>query len=312
MASEFHQQVQAIRTNLEKVILGKPAAVYHLLVGMLAGGHVLMEDVPGVGKTTLARALARTVDGQFSRIQFTPDLLPADILGVSIYSAATQQFDFRKGPIFANILLADEINRASPRTQSALLQAMGEADATVDGTTYALPHPFMVIATQNPVEYHGTYPLPEAQLDRFLLQTSLGYPDPEVEVDVLYGQARTHPLESLQSCVSGQQVVALQEQVNEVKVERPVARYMVGLVEATRAHPAVSVGASPRGSLSLFRSSRARAFLEGRDYVLPDDVKAMAVPTLAHRLSLDVKSRYSGTSTTQVVEELLRQVKVPS
>jgi len=310
--SEFQSQVQAIRDNLEKVILGKPAAVYHLMVGLLAGGHVLMEDVPGVGKTTLARALARTVDGHFSRIQFTPDLLPTDILGVSIYSAATQEFEFRKGPIFANILLADEINRASPRTQSALLQAMGESDATVDGTTYALPHPFMVIATQNPVEYHGTYPLPEAQLDRFLVQTSLGYPEAEVEVDVLFGQARTHPLETLQPCVTGEQLVKLQEQVHEVRVERPVARYMVALVEASRSHSAVAIGASPRGSLSLFRSSRARAFLEGRDYVLPDDVKAMAVPTLAHRISLDVKSRYSGTTTTEVVEELLRQTKVPT
>ena len=306
------QQVGAIRSNLEKVILGKPKAVYHLLVGLLAGGHVLMEDVPGVGKTTLARALARTVDGQFSRIQFTPDLLPADILGVSIYSATTQQFDFRKGPIFANVLLADEINRASPRTQSALLQAMGESDATVDGATYALPRPFLVIATQNPVEYHGTYPLPEAQLDRFLIQTSLGYPEAEVEVDVLFGQSKTHPLESLQPCVTGPQILELQELINEIKVERSVARYMVALAEASRNHPAVAVGASPRGSLALFRSSRARAFLEGRDYCLPDDVKAMAVPTLAHRLSLDVKARYAGTTTTEVVEEILRQTPTPA
>lgn len=305
-------QVQAIRSNLEKVILGKPLAVQHLLIGLLAGGHVLMEDVPGVGKTTLARALARTVDGQFSRIQFTPDLLPADILGVSIYSAASQQFDFRKGPIFANILLADEINRASPRTQSALLQAMGEADATVDGTTHALPSPFMVIATQNPVESHGTYPLPEAQLDRFLLQTSLGYPEPEVEVDVLFGQSQTHPLESLQTCVTGEQILELQQQVTEVKVERSVARYMVALAEASRRHSAVSIGASPRGSLSLFRSSRARAYLEGRDYCLPDDVKAVAVATLAHRISLDLKARYSGITNADVIQDLLSQTKVPA
>ncbi|MFN8607100.1 MAG: MoxR family ATPase [Vulcanimicrobiota bacterium] len=310
--SEYRDRVAAIRANLEKVILGKPLAVYHLMIGLLAGGHVLMEDVPGVGKTTLARALALTVDGQFSRIQFTPDLLPADILGVSIYSAETQRFDFRKGPIFANILLADEINRASPRTQSALLQAMGESDATVDGETYALPNPFLVIATQNPVEYHGTYPLPEAQLDRFLLQTSLGYPSPEVEVDILFDQARTHPLEALQPCVTGQQVLELQRQVQEVKVERSVAQYVVALVEASRRHAALAVGASPRGSLSLFRSSRARAYLEGRDYVLPDDVKAMAVATLAHRLSLNVKSRYAGLSSSQVVEELLRQTPVPA
>jgi MoxR-like ATPase len=304
--------VAAIRANLEKVILGKPQAVYHLMIGLLAGGHVLMEDVPGVGKTTLARALALTVDGQFSRIQFTPDLLPADILGVSIYSTETQRFDFRKGPIFANILLADEINRASPRTQSALLQAMGESDATVDGETYALPHPFLVIATQNPVEYHGTYPLPEAQLDRFLLQTSLGYPSPEVEVDILFDQAKTHPLEMLKACVSGEQVLELQRQVQEVKFERSVAQYVVALVEASRRHAALAVGASPRGSLSLFRSSRARAYLEGRDYVLPDDVKAMAVATLAHRLSLNVKSRYAGITSSQVVEELLNQTAVPA
>jgi len=310
--SEHRERLAAIRQNLEKVILGKPQAVYHLMVGLLAGGHVLMEDVPGVGKTTLARALALTVDGIFSRIQFTPDLLPADILGVSIYSADTQRFDFRKGPIFANILLADEINRASPRTQSALLQAMGESDATVDGETYALPNPFMVIATQNPVEYHGTYPLPEAQLDRFLLQTSLGYPSAEVEVDILFGQARTHPLESLTPCVTGAQVLELQQQVQEVKVERSVAQYVVALVEASRRHSALSIGASPRGSLSLFRSSRARAYLEGRDYVLPDDVKAMAVSTLAHRLSLNVKSRYAGVSLNEVVEELLRKTPVPA
>lgn len=310
--SDHRERVAAIRANLEKVILGKPQAVYHLMIGLLAGGHVLMEDVPGVGKTTLARALSLTVDGQFSRIQFTPDLLPADILGVSIYSAETQRFDFRKGPIFANILLADEINRASPRTQSALLQAMGEADATVDGETYALPVPFLVIATQNPVEYHGTYPLPEAQLDRFLLQTSLGYPSAEVEVDMLFDQAQTHPLETLTSCVTGAQVLELQKEVQAVKVERSVAQYIVSLVEGSRRHPALAVGASPRGSISLFRSSRARAYLEGRDFALPDDVKAMAVATLAHRLSLNVKSRYAGVTSSQVVEELLRQTPVPA
>ena len=310
--SEHREQVAAIRTNLEKVILGKPLAVYHLVIGLLAGGHVLMEDVPGVGKPTLARALALTVDGHFSRIQFTPDLLPADILGVSIYSAETQRFDFRKGPIFANILLADEINRASPRTQSALLQAMGEADATVDGETYALPTPFLVIATQNPVEYHGTYPLPEAQLDRFLLQTSLGYPSQDVEIDMLFDQAQAHPLEKLTSQVTGAQVLELQRQVQQVKVERSVAQYVVSLVDASRRHSALAVGASPRGSISLFRSSRARAYLEGRDYVLPDDVKAMAVSTLAHRLSLNLKSRYAGVTSVQVVEELLRQTPVPA
>lgn len=301
-----------LRDNLEKVILGKPQAVEHLLIALIAGGHVLMEDVPGVGKTTLARALSLSVEGQFSRIQFTPDLLPADVLGVSIYNTSNGQFEFKRGPVFANVLLADEINRASPRTQSALLQAMSEARATVDGETYELNPPFMVIATQNPVEFHGTYPLPEAQLDRFLLQTSLGYPSPEIEVEVLFGQSKTHPLESLSPVLSGDDVVKLQEEVAEVKVEPSVARYMVDLVEATRGHASISVGASPRGSLSLFRGCRARAYLQGRDYVMPDDVKALAEVTLAHRIVLDVKARYSGVSAAQVVQEIVGRTPVPA
>ena len=294
------------------MILGKPEAVEHLLIALLAGGHILMEDVPGVGKTTLARALSLSLRGGFSRIQFTPDLLPADVLGVSIYNAQSQSFEFKKGPIFANVLLADEINRASPRTQSALLQAMSESRATIDGTTYELGAPFTVIATQNPVEFHGTYPLPEAQLDRFLLQTSLGYPTPEVEVQVLFEQSKTHPLESLEPVLDGEDVVRLQNQAAEVKVEESVARYMVSLVEATRRHPAVSVGASPRGSLALFRACRARALMQGRDFVLPDDVKALARVTLSHRLVLDVKARYSGIQSQDIVQEILSQTSVPS
>ena len=294
------------------MILGKPEAVEHLLIALLAGGHILMEDVPGVGKTTLARALSLSLRGGFSRIQFTPDLLPADVLGVSIYNAQSQSFEFKKGPIFANVLLADEINRASPRTQSALLQAMSESRATIDGTTYELGAPFTVIATQNPVEFHGTYPLPEAQLDRFLLQTSLGYPTPEVEVQVLFEQSKTHPLESLEPVLDGEDVVMLQNQAAEVKVEESVARYMVSLVEATRRHPAVSVGASPRGSLALFRACRARALMQGRDFALPDDVKALARVTLSHRLVLDVKARYSGIQSQDIVQEILSQTSVPS
>lgn len=304
--------MEKLRENLEKVILGKPAAVEHLLIALLAGGHVLMEDVPGVGKTTLARALSQSLEGRFSRIQFTPDLLPADVLGVSVYNSSNGEFEFKQGPVFANVLLADEINRASPRTQSALLQAMSEAQATVDGKTYELEAPFMVIATQNPVEFHGTYPLPEAQLDRFLLQTSLGYPSAEVEVEVLFGQSKAHPLESLEPVLTGDKVVALQQQAAEVKVERSVARYMVDLVEATRGHPSISVGASPRGSLGLFRGCRARALLHGRDFVLPDDVKALAEVTLAHRLVLDVKARYSGVSGTEVIKEIVSQTSVPA
>lgn len=304
--------MESIRRNLESVILGDPPALEHLLIALIAGGHVLMEDVPGVGKTTLARALARTVEGKFARIQFTPDLLPADVLGVSIYNSANQEFDFKPGPVFANVLLADEINRASPRTQSALLQAMSEAQATVDGTTHSLEPPFMVIATQNPVEFHGTYPLPEAQLDRFLLQTSLGYPSPEVEVEVLFNQSREHPLESLQPAVDCAKILEYQAQAAEVKVDRAVARYMVDLTEATRRHQAVSIGASPRGSLGLFRACRARAFLDQRDYCVPDDVKALAGPTLAHRLVLDVKARYAGTSALSVVEEIVDSLAVPA
>jgi MoxR-like ATPase len=304
--------IVALRDNLEKVILGKPQAVDHLLIALLAGGHILMEDVPGVGKTTLARALSLSVEGQFSRIQFTPDLLPADVLGVSIYNSKTQDFEFKRGPVFANVLLADEINRASPRTQSALLQAMSESQATVDGTTYELEAPFMVIATQNPVEFHGTYPLPEAQLDRFMLQTSLGYPTPEVEVQVLFDQSKSHPLESLDSVVDGHSVVELQKQAAEVKVEESVARYMVSLVEATRGHASISIGSSPRGSLALFRASRARALIQERDYVLPDDVKALAKSVLGHRLVLDVKARYSGVRAEDVVEEIVAETAVPS
>lgn len=304
--------IVALRGNLEKVILGKPQAVEHLLIALIAGGHILMEDVPGVGKTTLARALSLSLSGCFSRIQFTPDLLPADVLGVTIYNSHEQDFEFKKGPVFANVLLADEINRASPRTQSALLQAMSESQATVDGVTHELEAPFMVIATQNPVEFHGTYPLPEAQLDRFMLQTSLGYPSPEVEVQVLFDQSRSHPLESLESVADGETVVQLQNEAAEVKVEESVARYMVSLVEATRGHPSISIGASPRGSLALFRASRARALMHDRDYVLPDDVKTLAQPVLSHRLVLDVKARYSGVRAQDVVQEIVGETAVPS
>ncbi len=305
----MHEAVARLRGNFEKVILGKPQAVEHLIIALVAGGHILMEDVPGVGKTTLARALSLTIEGAFSRIQFTPDLLPADVLGVSVFKTQTQEFEFRQGPVFANVLLADEINRASPRTQSALLQAMGEAEATIDGTTHRLPSPFMVIATQNPVEFHGTYPLPEAQLDRFLLQTGLGYPSPEIEVEVLFGQAHRHPLETVEPQLDCDRVLALQAEARAVKVDKSVARYMVDLVEASRRHASVALGASPRASLALFAC--CRALVAGRDYCEPDDVKALAEPVLAHRISLDVKARYAGVSPREVISELLASVAAP-
>lgn len=301
-----------VQRSLESVLFGKPGVIRHLLVALLAGGHVLLEDVPGVGKTTLAKGLARVLEGQFHRVQFTPDLLPGDILGVSVYSPTDGQFRFKPGPVFANVLLADEINRASPRTQSSLLEAMNEGQATIDGVTWPLPRPFLVLATQNPVEHHGTYPLPEAQLDRFLFQLDLGYPDSEVELAILYSQSEGHPLEHLDPCITPDEVLALQAAVRRVKVDEKVGRYIVALAAATRRHPAVQVGVSPRGSLSLFRASQGLAFLAGRSYVLPDDVKALAPACLAHRLVLELKARYGGHSKLQVLDEVLASVPVPT
>jgi len=302
--------VSGLEVQLGKVILGKPEVIRDLLTALLGGGHILMEDVPGVGKTTLAKALARAFDADFKRVQFTPDLLPSDILGSSVYSPRDGTFTFKPGPIFANILLADEINRASPRTQSSLLEAMSERQASIDGTTHPLPAPFLVIATQNPIEFHGTYPLPEAQLDRFAMRISLGYPDPEREVDVLFSQAHHHPLEDVQRAVDARSVLAVQESVRAVRVDRAIARYLVALADGSRSHPSVKMGCSPRGTLILFRMAQARAFLEGRDYAVPDDVKAVAVPTLAHRLALETKAKYSGIQKDDLVRELLESVPV--
>ncbi|MHB2016188.1 MAG: AAA family ATPase [Candidatus Xenobia bacterium] len=304
--------LKQIRGNLQKVILGKEEVIQQLLIALIAGGHVLMEDVPGVGKTTLAKALAQSIKGEFRRIQFTPDLLPADILGISVFRQESGSFEFKKGPLFANILLADEVNRASPRTQSSLLESMNEGQATVDGNTYPLPHPFMVVATQNPVEYHGTYPLPEAQLDRFAIQIELGYPAPDVEVQVLYDQAEQHPLVDLPAVVSCEDVLEVQNRVRKVRVEKPVAGYIVELVGQTRTHPQLSLGVSPRGSLALFRLAQASAVLQGRDYCMPDDVKQVAVIALAHRIGLDVKARYSGVSKADIIRDIVNAVKVPT
>jgi MoxR-like ATPase len=302
--------VAALQEQLGKVILGKPAVIHDLMVAVLGGGHVLMEDVPGVGKTTLAKALARSFDADFKRVQFTPDLLPTDILGSSVYNPRDGSFTFKEGPVFTNILLADEINRASPRTQSSLLEAMSERQASIEGRTYPLPAPFVLIATQNPIEFHGTYPLPEAQLDRFAMRINLGYPAEEHEVEVLFSQFHHHPLDDVTPAVKAADVLGLQEACRAVRVDREIARYMVELAAATRRHPSLKMGCSPRGTLTLFRMAQARAFLAARDYAVPDDVKAVALPTLAHRLALDTKAKYAGTQKEAVVQEILDAVPV--
>ena len=306
----MRDKIDALRSQLGRVILGKAEAIDQAVVALLAGGHLLMDDVPGVGKTTLAKALARSFRGDFKRVQFTPDLLPTDILGTSVYDPRDGSFEFKPGPVFTNVLLADEVNRASPRTQSALLEAMSEGQVSADGVTRPLPSPFLVVATQNPVEFHGTYPLPEAQLDRFALRVALGYPQAEREVEILFSQAESHPVDAVAPVLDAAQVLALQADVRRVRVARPLARYMVDLAEATRRHPSVQLACSPRGTLWLFRATQARAFLEGRDHAIPEDVKAQAVAVLAHRLGLETKARYSGVRRDDVVREILDSVPV--
>jgi MoxR-like ATPase len=310
MESRHLEGIASLQQQLGRVILGKNEAIERLVVCLLGGGHVLMEDVPGVGKTTLAKALARSLDADFKRVQFTPDLLPTDILGSSVYNPSDGGFSFKAGPVFTNILLADEINRASPRTQSALLEAMSERQASIEGTTHPLPSPFLVIATQNPAEFHGTYPLPEAQLDRFAMRIDLGYPTAEHEVDVLFSQAHHHPLDDVVTVLDGATVEELQARVRAVRVERGIGRYAVALADATRNHPSLKLGCSPRGTLLLFRMTQAHAFVAGRDYAIPEDLKAVAIPVLAHRLSLDTKARYSGILKEDVVREVLDRVSV--
>ena len=293
------------------MIRGKADTIRLLVIGMLAAGHVLLEDVPGTGKTTLAKSLARTMDGIFHRIQFTPDLLPSDILGSNVYRPIDGSFEFRHGPVFANVVLADEINRTSPRTQSALLEVMSESHVTIDGVERTLPQPFFVIATQNPIEFHGTYPLPEAQLDRFAVRLTLGYPSPEEELEVLYSQNDSHPFDRLVSVVTCDEVVELQQAIKQVRVERSVGEYILHLVGATRKDVRLRLGVSPRGSLTLYRTAQARAFLEGRDYVLPEDIRALAGPVLAHRMLLETKAKYGGVLPEQIVAELLEKTPVP-
>ena len=306
------KKITALTDALCEVVCGNRECVETLVISLLAGGSVLMQDVPGVGKTTLAKAVAKAVDVPFQRIQFTPDLMPADILGSSIYNPVEGTFAFRAGPIFCNVLLADAINRASPRTQSALLEAMSESHATIEGRRYDLPTPFLVLATQNPVEFHGTYPLPEAQLDRFLVQLELGYPDAETEVHILYAQAETHPLDHLQPVFSQDDVLTLQEIVRKIRVEQIVSEYIVEIVRQTREDSRLKLGVSPRGALMLFRACQAAALAAGRDYVLPDDVQRLAPHVLPHRMIMTSKAKYGGVSAKKIIAEILGRVKVPS
>ncbi|GAX88766.1 ATPase AAA [Effusibacillus lacus] len=303
--------LQQVVANVEKVIVGKSEAVHYCLVALLSGGHVLLEDVPGVGKTMLVRTLAKSLGCSFKRIQFTPDLLPSDVTGVSIYNQKTQEFEFRPGPIMANIVLADEINRTSPKTQSALLEAMEEGNITVDGVTHVLHKPFMVLATQNPIEYEGTFPLPEAQLDRFLLKISLGYPSMRDEIDILSRQEKGHPIEQLEQVLDLETIQYLKEAVQEVYVEPSVREYIVKVATATRENRNVYLGASPRGSIALLKASMALAFILGRDFVVPDDVKRLVPLTFGHRIILKSEARLSGVTVQDVLQDVMRSVPVP-
>jgi MoxR-like ATPase len=304
------EPAERVVANVERVIVGKHLEVRMALVALLCEGHILIEDVPGVGKTMLAKAISRSVGCTFRRIQFTPDLLPSDVTGLSIFNQKTQEFEFRPGPIMAQVVLADEINRATPKTQSALLECMEERQATIDGTTYPMPSPFLVIATQNPIEYEGTFALPEAQLDRFMLRLRMGYPKAMEEIVILDEQKRTHPIESIGQVLGVEELRQMQSAIKEIYVDQAVAEYVVRLVTATREHPDVYLGASPRGSINLYRSAQAFAAMDGRDYVIPDDVKGLAVAVLAHRLIVKSQASLREVDPDRIVHEIIEQVPI--
>ncbi|MBO2943315.1 MoxR family ATPase [Paenibacillus sp. F411] len=311
VSQESIRIISSVRSNLESCLLGKEFEIQLLLTAMLAGGHVLIEDVPGTGKTQLIKALARTMQGDYRRIQCNPDILPSDITGVSVFHPRDEQFYFRPGPVMTHILLADEINRATTKTQSALLEVMEERSVTVDGETHELPHPFMLCATQNPIDFEGTYMLPEAQLDRFMLKLSLGYPDANTEKELLFRSRHGQMTDKLQPVTSMETIASIQREIQDVFLGEPVADYLLGITRSTREHPAVLLGASPRATISFMNAVKAYAFLQERDYVLPDDVKILAPYVLSHRIMLRPEARLDKTTTLSVLEFILRQVKVP-
>ncbi|MDE2748664.1 MAG: MoxR family ATPase [Chloroflexota bacterium] len=310
-AAPVKEIAERIANSVGQVILGKSNEVRLSILGMLCRGHILLEDIPGVGKTMMAKSLARAVGCTFNRIQFTPDMLPSDITGVSIFNPKTREFEFRPGPIMAQIVLADEINRATPKTQSALLEAMEEGQMTVDGVTYRLSNPFLIMATQNPIEYEGTFPLPEAQLDRFLIRIQMGYPQPEDELRILASQQYQHPIQNLQQVVTLKELLAAQQLIKDVYVAKEVQQYIINLITASRRHADVYLGSSPRGSLALFRASQARAAMSGRDFVIPDDVKALAEVTLAHRIIVGPAARLKNITSRAIVQDILQSTPVP-